>query len=172
MSTTLSRRTRTGSALASISGFAAAWMAMMATRYFALSADDINGGIGIGVDEGSWLSTAYSACEPIGVILGCWLSVGLSIRRVLLASVAVFIVAMLLPAVAPGFMILLISRALTGAASCRSPSSPNFAYSVRHGVRWQLEFMPRRRRWGRSSQVPSTLGSYNVTGGRQSFGQA
>ena len=78
MSTTLSRRTRTGSALASISGFAAAWMAMMATRYFALSADDINGGIGIGVDEGSWLSTAYSACEPIGVILGCWLSVGLS----------------------------------------------------------------------------------------------
>src|ERR1700731_2603593 len=65
MSTTLSRRTRTGSALASISGFAAAWMAMVATRYFALSADDINGGIGIGVDEGSWLSTAYSACEPI-----------------------------------------------------------------------------------------------------------
>jgi len=117
MSTTLSRRTRTGSALASISGFAAAWMAMMATRYFALSADDINGGIGIGVDEGSWLSTAYSACEPIGVILGCWLSIGLSIRRVLLASVAVFIVAMLLPVVAPGFMILLISRALTGLAA-------------------------------------------------------
>ena len=156
MSTTLSRRTRTGSALASISGFAAAWMAMMATRYFALSADDINGGIGIGVDEGSWLSTAYSACEPIGVILGCWLSIGLSIRRVLLASVAVFIVAMLLPVVAPGFMILLISRALT----------------FRHRVRWQLEFMPRRRRWVLSSQLASTLGSYNVTGGRQSFGQA
>jgi DHA2 family multidrug resistance protein len=90
---------------------------MMATRYFALSADDINGGIGIGVDEGSWLSTTYSACEPIGVILGCWLSIGLSIRRVLLASVAVFIVAMLLPVVAPGFMILLISRALTGLAA-------------------------------------------------------
>ena len=46
-------------ALASISAFCAAWMAMMATRYFGLSAGDINGGIGVGVDSGSWLSTAY-----------------------------------------------------------------------------------------------------------------
>src|ERR1700719_4268424 len=117
MSITFLGRVRAAPTLASISGFAAAWMAMMATRYYGLSADDINGGIGIGVDDGSWLSTAYSACEPIGVIVGCWLAIGLSIRRVLLASVAVFIVAMLLPVVAPGFMILLISRALTGLAA-------------------------------------------------------
>jgi hypothetical protein len=56
-------------------------------------------------------------------ILGCWLSISLSIRRILLASVAVFIVAMLLPVVAPGFMILLISRALTGfTPHTKSPS--------------------------------------------------
>src|SRR5258708_7888119 len=105
---------RAAPALASISGFSAAWMAMMATRYFTLSAGDINGGIGIGVDDGSWLSTAYSACEPIGATAGCWLSIGLSIRRVLLASVALFLLASILPVIAPGFPALLLSRALAG----------------------------------------------------------
>ena len=108
-------RVRAAPTLASISAFSAAWMAMMATRYYGLSADDINGGIGIGLDDGSWLSTAYSACEPIGVVVGCWLAGGLSLRRVLLASVAIFLLAALLPAVVPGFVALLLSRALTGA---------------------------------------------------------
>jgi MFS transporter, DHA2 family, multidrug resistance protein len=97
--------------LSGISGFLAAWMVMLATRYFALSADDINGAIGIGTDDGTWLSTAYSACEPIGVIVGCWLAGGLSLRRVLLASVAIFLLAALLPAIVPGFAALLLSRA-------------------------------------------------------------
>ncbi len=110
-------RMRAAPILASISGFSAAWMAMMATRYYGLSADDINGGIGIGVDDGSWLSTAYSACEPIGVVVGCWLAGGLSLRRVLLASVAIFLLAALLPAIVPGFVALLLSRALTGLAT-------------------------------------------------------
>jgi MFS transporter, DHA2 family, multidrug resistance protein len=110
-------RVRAAPTLASISGFSAAWMAMMATRYYGLSADDINGGIGIGVDDGSWLSTAYSACEPIGVIVGCWLAGGLSLRRVLLASVAIFLLAALLPAIVPGFVALLLSRGLTGMAA-------------------------------------------------------
>jgi DHA2 family multidrug resistance protein len=89
----------------------------MATRYFALSADDINGAIGIGVDDGTWLSTAYSVCEPLGVIGGCWLAIGLSLRRVLLASIAVFLAASLLPAIAPGFAVLVLSRALAGIAA-------------------------------------------------------
>src|SRR3981081_161215 len=102
-------RARAAPTLASISGFSAAWMAMMATQYYGLSADDINGGIGIGVDAGSWLSTGYRACEPIGVVVGCWLASGLSLRRVLLASVAIFLLAALLPAIVPGFVALLLS---------------------------------------------------------------
>src|SRR5260370_40872058 len=96
-------RVRAAPTWASISGFSAAWMAMMATRYYGLSADDINGGIGIGVDDGSWLSTAYSACEPIGVIVGCWLARGLSLRRLLLAAAAIFLLAALRAALAPRF---------------------------------------------------------------------
>jgi DHA2 family multidrug resistance protein len=103
--------------LASISGFSAAWMVMMATRYFGLSAGDINGGVGVGIDTGSWLSTAYSVLEPIGVALACWLSIGLSIRRVLMPAVALFLAASMLPTVVPGFPALLLSRGLTGLAA-------------------------------------------------------
>jgi DHA2 family multidrug resistance protein len=46
--------------LASIAAFSAAWMVVMATRYFALQAGDVNGGLGVGVDSGYWLSTAYT----------------------------------------------------------------------------------------------------------------
>jgi DHA2 family multidrug resistance protein len=117
MNATVPQPTPAFPALASISGFSAAWMAMMATRYFGLSAGDINGGIGVGVDSGSWLSTAYSALEPIGVVLGCWLSIGLSIRRVLMPAVALFLAATMLPTVVPGFPALLLSRGLTGLAA-------------------------------------------------------
>ena len=81
-------------ALASLCAFCAAWMVMMANRYFTQSAADLEGGLGIGADDGSWLTTAYSAAEPIGVAIGCWLAMGLSIRRVLLPAVFLFLAAL------------------------------------------------------------------------------
>ncbi len=113
----LLERLRSTNVLASISAFSAAWMVMMATRYFSLSAADINGGIGIGSDDGSWLPTAYSICEPIGVVIGCWLALGLALRQVMLVSIALFMFASLLPVCAPGFAALILSRALEGLAA-------------------------------------------------------
>src|SRR5260370_1153511 len=113
----LLERLRSTNVLASISAFSAAWMVMMATRYFSLSAGDINGGIGIGSDDGSWLPTAYSICEPIGVVLGCWLAAGLAVRQVMLASVALVTFASLLPVGAPGLPALILSRASQGLSS-------------------------------------------------------
>ena len=71
--------------LSSVAGLSAAWMVEMATRYFALQGSDINGALGVGIDTGSWLSTAYSVCEPIGVVIGAWLGIALSLRRMLLS---------------------------------------------------------------------------------------
>jgi MFS transporter, DHA2 family, multidrug resistance protein len=113
----LLERLRSTNVLASISAFSAAWMVMMATRYFSLSAGDISGGIGIGSDDGSWLPTAYSICEPIGVVLGCWLALGLALRQVMLVSIALFMFASLLPVCAPGFPAVILSRALEGLAA-------------------------------------------------------
>lgn len=103
--------------LASIAAFSAAWMVVMATRYFALQAGDVNGGLGVGVDSGSWLSTVYSICEPIGVVLGSWLGMVVSLRRMLLAGVALFLAGMCLPLVAPGYEALMVSRIVTGLAA-------------------------------------------------------
>lgn len=103
--------------LASASAFSAAWMVMLSTRYFGLSAADIGGAFGIGIDDGSWLLTAYSAFEPVGVVIGCWLAGALSIRRVFLGGVCLFLAGTCLALIAPTFPSLVISRALTGAAA-------------------------------------------------------
>ena len=103
--------------LASASAFAAAWMVMLSTRYFSLSAPDIGGALGIGRDDGSWLPTAYSTFEPVGVVIGCWLANALSIRRVFLGGIYLFLGATCLTLIVPTFPSLVLSRALTGAAA-------------------------------------------------------
>jgi DHA2 family multidrug resistance protein len=103
--------------LASIAAFSAAWMVVMATRYFALQAADVNGGLGVGVDAGSWVSTAYAICEPIGVVFGAWLGIVLSLRRMLLGSVMVFLAGMCIAWVAPGYGTLMASRIVAGLAA-------------------------------------------------------
>lgn len=103
--------------LASVAAFVAAWLVIMATRYFALQAGDVNGALGVGVDSGSWLSSAYSACEPIGVVLGSWLGMALSPRRMLLGGLVVFLAGMAIPLAAPGYETLMASRVITGLAA-------------------------------------------------------
>jgi MFS transporter, DHA2 family, multidrug resistance protein len=102
--------------LSSIAGFFAAWMVEMATRYYALQGSDINGALGVGIDTGSWLSTAYSVCEPIGVILGAWLGIALSLRRMLLIGVAMFLFGTMIPLVVPNYDAWMLSRIITGLA--------------------------------------------------------
>jgi len=102
--------------LASAAGLSAAWMVEMATRYFALQAGDINGALGVGVDTGSWLSTAYSVCEPIGVVAGAWLGIALSLRRMLLTGVAIFLIGSIIPLIVPTYDALMLSRIITGLA--------------------------------------------------------
>jgi len=102
--------------LSSLAAFSAAWMVVMATRYFALQANDINGALGVGIESGSWLSTAYSVCEPIGVIIGAWLGIALSLRRMLLTGVAIFLIGTVAPLIVPNYDALMLSRIVTGLA--------------------------------------------------------
>ncbi|MEN3227673.1 MFS transporter [Methylorubrum rhodesianum] len=104
-------------ALASLCAFCAAWMVMMANRYFTQSAADLEGGLGIGADDGSWLTTAYSAAEPIGVAIGCWLAMGLSIRRVLLPAVFLFLAASTALGFSPGPGGAIVARSAMGFAA-------------------------------------------------------
>jgi MFS transporter, DHA2 family, multidrug resistance protein len=102
--------------LSSFAGLCAAWMVEMATRYFALQGGDINGALGVGIDTGSWLSTAYTVCEPIGVVIGAWLGIVLSLRRMLIAGVVMFLVGSVIPLILPDYDAMMLSRIITGLA--------------------------------------------------------
>jgi DHA2 family multidrug resistance protein len=102
--------------LSSVAGFSAAWMVEMATRYYALQGSDINGALGVGIDTGSWLSTAYAVCEPIGVVIGAWLGIALSVRRMLLVGVVAFLMGSMIPLIVPNYDALMLSRIITGFA--------------------------------------------------------
>jgi DHA2 family multidrug resistance protein len=102
--------------LSSVAGCSAAWMVLMATRYYALQASDINGELGVGNDTGSWLTTAYAVCEPLGVVVGAWLGTALSTRRMLLLGAVLFLIGSVIPLIVPGYDTFMLSRMLTGLA--------------------------------------------------------
>ena len=111
------QRSMPSRALSSFAAFCAAWMVMMATRDFGLSAGAIDAGIGISSHAGSWLSTSYLAGEPVGVAVGCWLALGFSVRRILLGAITLFLAASGLLALVPDFWVSLLARALMGLAA-------------------------------------------------------
>src|SRR6201992_3796025 len=102
--------------LSSFAAFCAGWMVLMSTRYYSLQGGDINGALGIGTDTGSWLSTASAMCEPVGVVMGSWLGIALSVRRMLLAGVTTFLIASTIPLIVPNYDALMLSRIMTGLA--------------------------------------------------------
>jgi DHA2 family multidrug resistance protein len=58
---------------------------------------DIRGALGLGFDEGSWVSTIFSAAQMVVTPAAAWMSTVLGTRRVLLWTGAIFAAASLLP---------------------------------------------------------------------------
>lgn len=98
-------------------GVCAAWMVMMSTRFFALSLPDIEGALGIGPDEGSWLTAGYLAFEPVGVGLGCWLAVIFSLRRIMLPAIMLFATSSAIAAMTHDLTLMILARSGMGLAA-------------------------------------------------------
>jgi len=95
----------------------AAMMAGLNNRVVGLCLPDIRGQLGWGLDEASWISTAYSAGELVAMPFATWFSITFSLRRFHLSMLAaVMAIAALLPLVhsLPVFIAL---RALQGVFS-------------------------------------------------------
>lgn len=99
-----------------VAAVSAAWMVMLGAHYSVLGLADIRGGLGIGFDEGSWLSTAYKAGDVVGVVIGCWLATAISLKRVLLHAAFLFMTASGVLALSPTFTVVLIARTAQGLA--------------------------------------------------------
>jgi DHA2 family multidrug resistance protein len=94
-----------------------AGLASLAGRLLTLGAADLRGHLGIGVDEGAWIGTAFNASTmfigPMTVYLGAILSP----RRVLLVCTCVFAITSACLPFAHSFSVLIVLLAIAGLSS-------------------------------------------------------
>ena len=97
--------------------FLAAMMAGMNNRVGAVALADLRGALGASFDDGSWLTTAYSAGELIAMPFAAWFAITLSVRRFELWMLgACTLLALALPLV-HDLSLLLAMRFVQGVAS-------------------------------------------------------
>jgi DHA2 family multidrug resistance protein len=78
--------------------FIAAMMAGMNNRVGAIALADVRGALGFGLDDASWLTTAYNAGELIAMPFAAWFAITLSVRRLeLWVLAACTLLAVILP---------------------------------------------------------------------------
>jgi DHA2 family multidrug resistance protein len=91
-----------------------AFMAVLNIQVVNTSLPDIQGGIGTGLDDGGWISTAYLIGEIIVIPLSGWLSEVFSLRRYLIASTILFLTFSAACGLADNFPEMVALRALQG----------------------------------------------------------
>jgi MFS transporter, DHA2 family, multidrug resistance protein len=74
-----------------------AFISSLNTRITSFGLADIRGGLGLGFDEASWITTIFGAAQMAVTPAAAWMSTVLSTRRVLLWTGAIFTVASILP---------------------------------------------------------------------------
>jgi len=74
-----------------------AFISSLNTKTTTFGLADIRGGLGLGFDEGSWITTVFGAAQMVVTPAAAWMSTVLSTRRVLLWTGTIFAVTSLLP---------------------------------------------------------------------------
>ncbi len=91
-----------------------AFMAVLNIQVVNTSLPDIQGGIGTGLDNGGWISTAYLIGEIIVIPLSGWLTEVFSLRRYLIGSTILFLFFSAACGLASNFPLMVSLRALQG----------------------------------------------------------
>ena len=77
---------------------------------------DIRGGLGLGFDEGSWISTSFTASQMVVTPAAAWMSTVFGTRRVLLSTGTVFTIFSLLPPLIHDYDTLIAVQTIRGLA--------------------------------------------------------
>jgi DHA2 family multidrug resistance protein len=93
-----------------------AFMSVLNIQVVNTSLPDIQGGIGTGLDNGGWISTAYLIGEIVVIPLSAWLSEVFSLRRYLIGSTIVFLFFSCACGLATNFPEMVLLRGLQGFA--------------------------------------------------------
>jgi len=94
--------------------FVAAMMSGLNSRIGGLALTDIRTAFGMGVDDGSWITSLYGAFELAAMPFSAWFAITFSFRRYHMAVVALFALFGMLTPFAPGVGTLLVLRCLQG----------------------------------------------------------
>lgn len=94
--------------------FVAAMMSGLNSRMGGLALNDLRTVFGLGIDDGSWISSLYGAFELAAMPFSVWFAVTFSFRRYHLGVVVVFTILGVLTPWAPNVAILLALRCLQG----------------------------------------------------------
>lgn len=106
--------TRTWLAIVAVS--LGAFMAVLNIQIVGASLDDIRGALGVGSDDGGWISTGYLVAEIVVIPLTGWLSKAFSPRRYLMANAVLFLVFSTACAFAQSLEQMIVLRVLQGLA--------------------------------------------------------
>ena len=91
-----------------------AFMAVLNIQVVNTSLPDIQGGIGTGLDNGGWISTAYLIGEIVVIPLSGWLSQVFSLRRYLITNTVLFLFFSAACGLVSNFPEMVVLRALQG----------------------------------------------------------
>lgn len=91
-----------------------AFMAVLNIQVVNTSLPDVQGGIGTGLDNGGWISTAYLIGEIIVIPLSGWLANVFSLKRYLIANAALFLIFSAACGLVTNFPEMVVLRALQG----------------------------------------------------------
>jgi DHA2 family multidrug resistance protein len=93
-----------------------AFMAVLNIQVVNTSLPNIQGGIGTGLDNGGWISTAYLIGEIVVIPLSAWLSEVFSLRRYLIGSTILFLIFSAACGLATNFPEMVVLRGVQGFA--------------------------------------------------------
>jgi DHA2 family multidrug resistance protein len=95
---------------------AGAFISTLNVRLTTQGLADIRGALGLGFDEGSWVSTIFTAAQMVVTPAAAWMSTVLSTRRVLLWAGAIFTIASLPPPLVHDYNTLIALQFVRGLA--------------------------------------------------------
>lgn len=133
-----------------------AFISSLNTKVTVFGLADIRGGLSLGFDDGSWVSTVFGAAQIVAAPAAAWMSAVLGTRRVLLWTGTIFTVASLLPPLTQDLGTLIALQIVRGlAVGAFIPASLGF---VLRGLtqRWWI--------WGIAAYAFRFVFSQNIAG--------
>jgi DHA2 family multidrug resistance protein len=93
-----------------------AFISTLNTRVTTFGLADIRGGLGMGFDEGSWITSVFGAAQMVAAPGAAWLSIVFGVRRFVLWACAIFTISSLLLPLTSDYNTVLALQAVRGLA--------------------------------------------------------